>query len=80
MMAALHSVKGQSPHEIIVAVPVSSPDRLEEIRQLCDEVVCLLRPENFWAVGQFYEDFSTVEDEQVVNILREFAPSAPVGK
>jgi putative phosphoribosyl transferase len=80
MMAALHSVKGQYPYEVIVAVPVASPDRLEEVRRLCDEVVCLLRPENFWAVGQFYHDFSPVEDEQVVDILREFAPAAEAVK
>lgn len=77
MMAALHSVKGQYPHEVIVAVPVASPDRLEEIRPLCDEVVCLLTPVDFWAVGQFYEDFSAVDDGQVVELLREFAPARP---
>jgi putative phosphoribosyl transferase len=38
-------------------------------------VVCLLRPEEFWAIGQFYEDFTQVEDEEVVRLLREFAPS-----
>jgi len=80
MLAALHTVKAQSPHEVIVAVPVSSPDRVEEVRRLCDDVVCLLRPLEFWAVGQFYDDFSTVEDEQVVNILREFAPAAQATK
>jgi len=74
MMAALHSVRGQQPHEVIVAVPVASPDRLEEVRRFCDEVVCLLTPEDFWAVGQFYEDFAAVEDEQVVELLRGFAP------
>jgi predicted phosphoribosyltransferase len=77
MMAALHSVRGQHPHEVIVAVPVASPERLEEVRRLCDEVVCLLAPEDFWAVGQFYETFSAVEDGQVVELLREFAPAPP---
>jgi putative phosphoribosyl transferase len=77
MIAALHSVRGQYPHEVIVAVPVASQDRLEEIRPLCDEVVCLLTPVDFWAVGQFYEDFSAVEDGQVVELLREFAPAPP---
>jgi len=74
MIAALRTVKAQKPHEMIVAVPVSSPDRLEEIRRMCDDVVCLLSPREFYAVGQFYEDFSPVEDEQVVDLLREFAP------
>jgi len=43
-------------------------------------VVCLLAPEEFWAIGQFYEDFTQVEDEEVVKLLREFAPAGlPVG-
>ncbi len=76
MIAALQAVKAQSPRELIVAVPVASPERLEEVRRWCDEVVCLLHPEAFWAVGQFYDDFTQVEDEQVVELLRQ-AKTAP---
>jgi len=76
MIAALQAVKTQNPREVIVAVPVASPDRLREVRRLCDDVVCLLASEQFWAIGQFYEDFMQVQDEQVVNLLREFAPGA----
>jgi putative phosphoribosyl transferase len=75
MIAALQTVRAKSPREVIVAAPVASPDRLQVIRRLCDEVVCLLSPEDFWAIGQFYQDFTQVEDEEVVKILREFAPS-----
>ena len=49
---------------------------LHEVRRWCDDVVCLLQPEMFWAIGQFYEDFSQVEDEEVVRLLHEFAPAA----
>jgi predicted phosphoribosyltransferase len=82
MIAALQAVKPQNPRELIVAVPVASPDRLEEVRRWCDDVVCLHAPEMFWAVGQFYDDFRTVEDEEVVAMLRVFAPPArvPTGK
>jgi hypothetical protein len=73
MIAALRAVKAQKPRELIVAVPVASPDRLEEVRPWCDDVVCLLTPEAFWAVGQFYADFTQVEDGQVVELLRKFA-------
>lgn len=76
MIAALQAVKTHNPREVIVAVPVASPYRLEEVRRWCDDVVCLLTPEEFWAVGQFYEDFTPVEDEEVVQILREFASAA----
>jgi predicted phosphoribosyltransferase len=70
MIAALQVVKTQKPREVIVAVPVAPPDRLEEIRRWCDDVVCLHSPNTFWAIGQFYDDFSQVEDEEVVEILR----------
>jgi predicted phosphoribosyltransferase len=76
MIAALQTVRTRKPHELIVAVPVASPDRLEEVAHWCDEVVCLLSPQVFWAIGQFYEDFRQVEDEEVVEMLREFAPAA----
>jgi predicted phosphoribosyltransferase len=59
-----------------VAVPVASPDRLVEVRRWCDDVVCLLSPHSFWAVGQFYRDFSPVEDSEVVELLRVAARAA----
>jgi predicted phosphoribosyltransferase len=80
MIAALHVVKAQKPHELIVAVPVAPPERLDLIRGLCDRLICLFAPEDFMAVGQFYRSFDTVEDSEVVRLLREFASSkrAPV--
>lgn len=75
MIAALQAVKTQKPREVIVAVPVASPDRLTEVSRWCDDVVCLHAPEMFWAVGQFYDDFRPVEDEEVVEMLRVFAPT-----
>jgi predicted phosphoribosyltransferase len=81
MIAALQTIKAQGPHELIVAVPVGPPAHLAEIRRWCDDVICLLSPEQFWAIGQFYEDFSQVEDAQVLELLRSFgcsaAPQAP---
>lgn len=71
MIAALQAIRAQMPHELIMAVPVAPPERLEHMRQLCDEVVCLLTPHDFYAVGQFYEEFNTVEDAEVVRMLRE---------
>jgi predicted phosphoribosyltransferase len=43
-------------------------------------LICLHAPAAFWAVGQFYESFDPVEDNQVVELLREFAPAAHTGK
>jgi hypothetical protein len=75
MLAALKVINARHPHEVIVAVPVASPERLEEVRGWCDEVVCLATPRYLRAVGQFYEVFRQVDDEQAVALLHEFAPS-----
>jgi predicted phosphoribosyltransferase len=80
MIAALQCVKAQRPREVIVAVPVAAPDGLGEARRWCDDVVCVLCPEEFRAVGQFYQDFRPVEDEQVVELLRQAAADPPPGR
>ncbi len=72
MIAALQAIRPRHPHELIVAVPVASPDRLRDVGKWCDETICLLPSEHFWAIGQFYDDFSPVEDEQMLKLLREF--------
>jgi hypothetical protein len=74
MMAALQTVRPRGPSELIVAVLVAPADRLPLFEGYCDRVVCLLPARQFRAVGQFYREFSTVEDEQVLEILKEFAP------
>jgi len=79
MIAALQAAKLQNPRELIVAVPVVSPERMPEIRRWCDDLVYLLAPEEFWAIGQFYEDFSQIADDEVVALLQR-ANSLPQGK
>src|SRR5262249_30755260 len=74
MLAALQVLPDQQPKEVIVAVPVAAPGREESVRPWCDEVVCLLSPEDFRAVGEFYRGFRPVEDEEVLEVLRDFAP------
>lgn len=76
MIAALQTIRTQRPAELIVAVPVLPADRVHDVEKHCDRLVCLLPAKHFWAVGQFYEDFPTVEDSQVNEILKEFAPQA----
>jgi putative phosphoribosyl transferase len=77
MIAALQTLRTQKPREVIVAVPVASPDRLAEVRRWCNDVVCLLAPKEFWAIGQFYEDFTQVEDAEALEILRDLVPQCP---
>ena len=69
MMAAVEIARQQNPKKIIVAVPVIAKDTLEKIEKLADEVVYLDAPEMFFAVGQFYQDFSQITDEEVRKIL-----------
>jgi len=75
MIAALQVARAKDPFELIVAVPVASPDRLREIRRRSDEVICLLAPSSFWAIGQFYQDFSPVEDAEALELLRATLPA-----
>lgn len=70
MISALHGLRDKQPEKLICAVPVSPPDTLSRIEKLADEVVCLMAPEYFQAVGQFYRDFDQVEDEEVIDVLR----------
>jgi predicted phosphoribosyltransferase len=70
MIAALQSIRAQNPYELIVAVPVASPERLARVRRYCDEAVALLAPEDFWAVGQYYEKFGQVGDDEVIELLQ----------
>ena len=71
MIASLRTVRAAGAKQIIVAVPVGAPDRIDAIRPLCDRVESLLEPEAFWAIGQFYRHFEQVPDERVVELLRE---------
>lgn len=71
MKAAIRSLRSEGAASIIVGVPVSPPDTLEEIRELVEEVVCLSAPPLFQAVGQFYRDFSPTEDDDVISIMNQ---------
>ena len=69
MIAALRALKRQHPREVIVAVPVAALDRLAQVREECDEVVCLIEAAELRAVAEFYDDFSQVEDGEVAALL-----------
>jgi predicted phosphoribosyltransferase len=69
MAAAIHCIRNKNPKEITVAVPVASIEAYNTIKKKADHVVCLDTPEPFYAVGQFYENFSQVSDEEVIVLL-----------
>ncbi len=65
MRAAVLAVRRQAPLSITVAVPVGSPRACDDLAADVDEVLCLLAPGSFRAVGQAYADFSATTDEEV---------------
>ncbi|HEX6956663.1 MAG TPA: phosphoribosyltransferase [Ferrovibrio sp.] len=78
--AALLGLARSKPARIVLAVPVASPESLEELAPLADEVHCLLAPDGFNAVGAYYVDFAQTTDEEVIDLLahtRQNALTAP---
>ena len=73
MISALHGLRVKNPARLICAIPVAPPDTLKRVAKMADEVVCLQAPEYFQAVGQFYQHFSQIEDDEVIDILRQSA-------
>lgn len=69
-MAAVLSVGQEKPQRLILALPVGAEDSLARLAQKADETICLRMPSNFMAVGQFYEHFDQVSDEEMLSILR----------
>jgi len=77
MRAAAAALREQHPGRLVVAVPVAPPETCASLRNEVDDVVCALAPEPFFAVGNWYDDFSQISDEKVRELLR--AADAPVG-
>jgi predicted phosphoribosyltransferase len=76
MLAAIRSVRARKPRKLVVAIGVAPPQSLASIEAEADEVVCLSAPAEFYAVGQFFEDFSEVTDDMVVTALSRAARAA----
>ncbi|MBF2000047.1 MAG: phosphoribosyltransferase [Synechococcales cyanobacterium M58_A2018_015] len=69
MRAAIAVLKAQRPARLIVAVPVAPPQTLQDLSTEVDDVVCLLAPETFYAIGLWYDDFSQTSDAEVCELL-----------
>ncbi|HWU09352.1 MAG TPA: phosphoribosyltransferase family protein [Streptomyces sp.] len=67
--AACQVVRAQGAAQVVLAVPVASPDAAARLREDVDEVVCLSTPNLFSAVGEWYRDFSQTSDQEVVSLL-----------
>lgn len=73
MRAAAELVRQQQPERLVIAAPVASPSTCAEMAGHADELVILARPEPFYAIGEFYEDFRQVSDEEVRELLQRAA-------
>ena len=69
VVAALRILRHLGAARIVLAVPVAPPDALRVLAPLADEIVCPATPRHFSAVGQWYEDFTQVPDQQVRELL-----------
>lgn len=71
ILATIDLIAKQQPKGIVVATPVSPPATIKKLKnsKSVNEVVCLLQPEDFGGVGQFYGSFFPVSDEEAISIL-----------
>jgi predicted phosphoribosyltransferase len=76
-LAAVRAVRGRDAGRIVVAVPVASSEAISMLGEEADEVVCLTIPNELFSVGQWYDDFSPVSDEQVLALLAEAGKRVP---
>lgn len=70
LLAGLKMLRAKNPKKIVVAVPVAPLSALGKVASVADEVHCLHSPRQFSGVGEFYEDFPQVTDEQVMQMLK----------
>jgi putative phosphoribosyl transferase len=67
--AACQVARAQGASRVVLAVPVAPPESAASLRADADEVICLETPQWFFAIGEFYDDFTQTSDEEVVALL-----------
>ena len=78
MLAAVSALRQLNAARIIIAAPVVAASTFREMQRAADEVTAVIMPERFYAVGQWYEDFSQTSDEEVRDLLTRAARRQPV--
>jgi putative phosphoribosyl transferase len=69
--AAVRALRARGAGKIVVAAPVAAAETVRILAAEADEVVCVLVPEDLWAIGYWYRDFRQVSDEEVVAMLEQ---------
>jgi len=75
IQAAIHSIKKHNAKKIILAVPVAPQDAISQLEKIVDEIICLIMPAEFYAVGLHYKSFQETTDEEVFSIVKELNKS-----
>jgi putative phosphoribosyl transferase len=73
MRAAIDALRTRHPKKVVVAVPVATFHADQEMKKAADEFVCVLRPETFFAIGEFYENFAQMDDSEVRAVIERAA-------
>jgi len=73
MLAGIEALRTLGPKKIVVAVPVAPTHADADFSGAADEFICLDQPEEFYGIGQFYHDFSQLEDLEVRALLERSA-------
>jgi putative phosphoribosyl transferase len=68
--AAISALRQLRPARIVLAVPVAPAEACESLQREVDDLICVFMPQFFFSIGQFYEDFSQVSDQEVMNLLQ----------
>ena len=71
LLAAVKALKKDKPRTIVIATPVITPEVKKILEEEVEEVISVITPEYLGAIGEFYEDFSQVDDEAAIKILQE---------
>ena len=71
--AAISALRQLKPARLVVAIPVAPVATCNQLRMDVDQLVCVLMPETFFGVGEFYDDFTQVTDGEVVDLLHRAA-------
>ena len=71
LLATIKLARAKGATKVIIAAPVGPPSAIKKLREAADEVVCLDIPPEFNAVGQYYQEFGQVSDEEVRAMLND---------
>lgn len=78
MRAAIVWLRSQRPRQIVVAVPIASPQAYQQLKPKVDRLVCLYIPNCLYAIGLWYENFEQVTDNQVCTLLGRLGSGAEI--